>query len=250
MKVCTLASGSSGNSLYIETAYSRILVDAGISMRQIKLRLANIGVDIGDLDAVIISHEHSDHSHAINRMDLPVYVSESTTDLWKDKVMQLYEFDSQTTFEFKDLSITPFSVPHDAIDPVGFTISDGSKQIGIATDIGSVTGLVIEKLKGSNMLIIESNHDSETLMNSSYPWQLKQRIKSRLGHLSNNQTSWLLEKVFHSGLEHIILAHLSTVNNSPEIAYRASHSILQANGAEQVSLCIAPRNTIGEVLTV
>lgn len=250
MKVCTLASGSSGNSLYIETMHSKILVDAGISLRQIKLRLGSIGVDVTDLDAVIISHEHSDHSHAINRLDLPVYISEATTDLWQDSVKQIYEFDSETAFEINDLLVTPFSVPHDAVDPVGFTVEDGQKKIGIATDIGSVTGLVTEKLKGANMLIVESNHDSDTLMNSKYPWQLKQRIKSRLGHLSNIQSAELLEKVYNPELRNIVLAHLSMVNNSPDIAYRTSHSVLQANGGEHITLSVAPRNTIGEVISV
>ncbi len=250
MKVCTLASGSSGNSVYLETSYSKILIDAGISLRQIKLRLANIGVEIDDLDAVIVSHEHSDHTHAINRINVPVYVSSNTTNIWKDKVFNLMEFDSETTFEFNDLTITPFSVPHDAIDPVGFTVDDGNKKLGIATDIGSVTGLVVQKLKGCNVLILESNHDSEILSYSKYPWRLKQRIKGRLGHLSNKQSGWLLESVFNDDLQHVILAHLSKVNNTPEIAYETSYGVLESCGAEQINLCVAPRNTIGEVITV
>ncbi|NIP32179.1 MAG: MBL fold metallo-hydrolase, partial [Candidatus Dadabacteria bacterium] len=195
MKVCSLASGSSGNSLYLETKYSKILIDAGISFRQIKLRLQKLNVNIDELDAVVVSHEHSDHTHAIRKLNIPVFVSNSTVELWKDDVSNLHEFDSEASFRLNDLTITPFSVPHDAIDPVGFTVDNGSKKMGIVTDIGSVTGLVVDKLNGCNILIIESNHDSETLMYSSYPWPLKQRIKGRLGHLSNEQASELLNKV-------------------------------------------------------
>lgn len=250
MKVCTLASGSSGNSVYLETAYSKILIDAGISYRQIRLRLASIGVDAADLDAVIISHEHSDHTHAISKIKVPVYVSANTTHIWEDKVFSLMEFDSETTFELNDLTITPFSVPHDAIDPVGFTINDDTKKLGIATDIGSVTGLVVEKLKSCNALILESNHDSEILLYSKYPWQLKQRIKGRLGHLSNKQSAWLLESVYNDKLQHVVLAHLSKVNNTPEIAYETSYSVLESSGGQHINLSVAPRNTIGEVITI
>ncbi|MGH7885908.1 MAG: MBL fold metallo-hydrolase [Thermodesulfobacteriota bacterium] len=250
MKVCTLASGSSGNSVYLETAYSKILIDAGISLRQIKLRLENIGVNIKELDAVIISHEHTDHSLAVSKINVPVYVSTSTTFMWKDKVQHLREFDSETVFELNDLEITPFSVPHDAIDPVGFTFNDGTKKLGIATDIGSVTSLVVEKLKDSNILILESNHDTEILLYSNYPWQLKQRIKGRLGHLSNKQSAWLLKKIFHNNLEHIVLAHLSKVNNCPEIAYKTSYNVLESYDAQHVTLSVAPRNSVSEVISV
>ena len=250
MKVCTLASGSSGNSLYLETSGSKILVDAGISLRQIKLRINSIDVDINDLDAVIISHEHIDHTQALKRLELPVYVSSNTLELWKDKVKYLHEFDSETTFRINDLIITPFSVPHDAIDPVGFTITDGLKKMGIVTDIGSVTNLVVNKLQGCNILVIESNHDSETLMYSVYPWPLKQRIKGRLGHLSNEQASGLLSSLVHDDLEHVLLAHLSKVNNSPLIAYKTAYNALESNGAAHINLNVAPRKTVGEVVSV
>ena len=250
MKVCTLASGSSGNSLYLETGGSKILVDAGISLRQIKLRLNSIDIDINDLDAVIISHEHIDHTQALKRLELPVYVSSNTLELWKDNVKYLNEFDSETTFRINDLIITPFSVPHDAIDPVGFTITDGLKKMGIVTDIGSVTNLVVNKLQGCNILVIESNHDSETLMYSVYPWPLKQRIKGRLGHLSNEQASELLSRLVHDDLEHVFLAHLSKVNNSPLIAYKTAYNALESNGAANVNLNVAPGKTVGEVVSV
>ena len=250
MKVCSLASSSSGNSFYLESKHSKILIDAGISFRQIKIRLKTFGVDIEDLDAAIISHEHIDHSYCVKKLNVPVYVAHKVVELWKDDVSNLHEFDSESTFQIKDLIITPFPVPHDAIDPVGFTINDNTKKVGIATDLGSVTGLVIENLKGCNMLILESNHDYESLLYSSYPWKLKQRIKSRLGHLSNEQTSQLLDAVLHDNLYYVLLAHLSKVNNTPQIARKTCFNILELNGAEHVKLDVAPRKDSGEIIVV
>jgi len=252
MRVCTLASGSSGNSLYIETESTKVLIDAGISMKQIKLRLETIGVELSDIDAVITTHEHSDHTHAIKRLNIPTYVASATTHLWKDTVNQLEEFESDTAFAIKDLLVTPFSVPHDALDPVGFSIECSNNiKIGIVTDIGSVTSLVKERLKGSNILLIEFNHDSDILLYSHYPWDLKQRIKGRLGHLSNTQASELLNELFHQGLKHVILGHLSQVNNRPELAFQSASKIVKKNGAEsEVSVSVAPRKTVGEVLQI
>jgi len=251
MRVCTLASGSSGNSLYIETENTKVLVDAGISMRQINLRLETIGVELSEIDAVITTHEHSDHTHAIKRLNIPTYVTSATTHLWKDTVNQLEEFESDTAFTIKDLLVTPFSVPHDALDPVGFSIQSNGYKIGIVTDIGSVTALVKERLKNSDILLIEFNHDSEILLYSHYPWDLKQRIKGRLGHLSNTQASELLHDLLHQGLKHVILGHLSQVNNRPEVAFQSASKVLKKNGAEsEVSITVAPRKTVGEVLQI
>lgn len=252
MRVCTLASGSSGNSLYIETENTKILVDAGISMRQIKLRLEQIGVELLDIDAVVITHEHSDHTQAIKRLNIPTYVASATIDLWKDKVNQLLEFETDTAFAIKDLFITPFSVSHDAIDPVGFTVqSSDDIQVGVVTDIGLVTGLVRERLKNSNILLAEFNHDEEILSYSHYPWDLKQRIKGKLGHLSNTQASELLQDLIHSGLKYVILAHLSQVNNTPDAALESARNVLIRNGAEsEIGISVAPRKTIGEVVQI
>ena len=223
MKICTLASGSSGNSLLIQTEDTKILVDAGISLRQIKLRLEVLDVDVEDIDAVVVTHEHSDHTAALPRLKTPVHVAAQTSELWKDKLSQMMEFSSDCAFQIKDLLVTPFSVPHDALDPVGFTIeSEKGEKIGIVTDIGSVTGLVRERLRGSNALVIEFNHCTDILLYSHYPWDLKQRIKGRLGHLSNIQGSELLQDLLHGGLKHVVLAHLSQVNNKPEAALKAA----------------------------
>jgi len=250
MRVCTLASGSSGNSLLIETKYTKILVDAGITRRQIIKRLNLLGVQLEDIDAVITTHEHQDHTVSITKLEVPVYVTASTVHLWKDKVGILHEFDAGCDFEINELVITPFTVPHDAIDPVGFTINSDSIKVGVVTDIGSVTGLVVQKLKDSNVLVIESNHDSDLILYSRYPWELKQRIRSRLGHLSNDQASDLLGDLVHGGLKDVVLAHLSEVNNKPQSALNQAVKVLNNKGVENVKVQVAPRKKIGEVIEI
>ncbi len=252
MKVCALASGSSGNSLYVETEHAKILVDAGISLRQINRRLNKLNVDVSEIDAVIITHEHSDHTAAVSKVPIPVYVASATSHLWCEKVNELKEFESDSSFAIKDLTITPFSVPHDSLDPVGFTIeTENYKKTGIVTDIGSVTELVKERLKGSNILIIEFNHDDEMLRSSHYPWDIKQRIKGRLGHLSNDQASELLESLLHNRLSHVILAHLSEVNNSLEAAFQsASKAVKKWETGLDVNIVVAPKKKISEVVKI
>ena len=249
-RVCTLASGSSGNSVYIESKHSKILVDAGIGPRILKKRLESVGVRIDEIDAVIVTHEHEDHTRAITKLPIPVYVATKTVPVWKNKVESLKQFDNDGQFTINDLHITPFSVPHDAIDPVGFTVEFNSTKIGIVTDIGSVTGLVVERLKKSNILILESNHDMNLLFYSNYPWELKQRIKGRLGHLSNSQSSSLLNTLYHSELTHVVLAHLSEVNNCPEVAYGEAVKIVDRKDNDFMKIHVAPRKSVGEVINI
>lgn len=227
-------------------------MDAGISLRQLMLRLRRLGVEISEIDAVIVTHEHSDHTAAIPRIDAPVFVASATIHLWKDKVSSLREFESDGPFTVKDLRITPFSVPHDALDPVGFTIeSQKSEKVGVVTDIGSVTRLVKERLKGSDVLVLEYNHDNDILLYSHYPWDLKQRIKGRLGHLSNIQASELLGELIHRRLRHVVLAHLSQVNNRPEVAFECASEVVKKRGAEaDIHVSVAPRKIVGEVVTI
>jgi phosphoribosyl 1,2-cyclic phosphodiesterase len=250
MKACTLASGSSGNSLFIQTKFSKILVDAGISVRQIKARLKKLDVELPDLDAVIISHEHVDHAMSIPKIENRTYVASATIHLWKDKVKNLYEFNTGSSFSIKDVLITSFSVPHDALDPVGFTVETDHRKLGIVTDIGTATSLVRERLKGSNILIIEFNHDEDILRESNYPWEIKQRIMSRLGHLSNAQAANLFASLLHNKLSYLQLAHLSETNNRYDVALRAASSVIEKSGADHIGVSIAPRKTLGEVLTI
>ncbi|NIP37889.1 MAG: MBL fold metallo-hydrolase [Candidatus Dadabacteria bacterium] len=250
MKICTLASGSSGNCLYVETEHSKILVDAGISNKQITKRLGSIDVDIKDIDAVVVSHEHTDHALALPYLKAPVYVSSSVTGLWNDKVYDLRRFETGSVFSVNDTTITSFPVPHDAVDPVGFTLHDGTCKLGVVTDIGVSTKLISERLKGCNLLVVEFNHDENMMLYSPYPWHLKQRIKSRLGHLSNTEASNLLSTVANSGLHSVVLAHLSKVNNKAESALEFAYNALSKLGLGDVNINIAPRNNISEVIEI
>jgi phosphoribosyl 1,2-cyclic phosphodiesterase len=248
MRICTLASGSSGNSLFIETNSSRILVDAGISYKKIKNKLNSIDVDICDIDAVILSHEHSDHALAIPYFKQPVYVANSIFNLWSDSSQTIKIFNAGKTFMINDITITPFPVPHDAVDPVGFTVEFDGMKIGVVTDIGVNTRLVTERLRGANIIVLEFNHDDRMLMDSKYPWHLKQRIKSRLGHLSNTEASSLLNSIMHDDLSAVILAHLSKINNSPEKAFQSAFSTLNNSGYRNVKINVAPRDKTGDII--
>ncbi|MEI8354947.1 MAG: MBL fold metallo-hydrolase [Deltaproteobacteria bacterium] len=224
MRVCLLASGSKGNSIFIETGQSKILVDAGLSARETDKRLADIGVEGSDLDAIFITHEHTDHIRGAGilarKHQIPVFISYPTNSNSKDLFAknEVVEFESGCSFTFRDMLIDPFPITHDSSDPVGFVIESRQNRVGIATDLGIVTRLVREKLKECGVLVLEFNHDEEMLLNGPYPWHLKQRIKSRHGHLSNNETAQLLSEIVHDRLEGIFLAHLSEVNNDPAIA--------------------------------
>jgi phosphoribosyl 1,2-cyclic phosphodiesterase len=250
MKICTLASGSSGNSLYVETDHARILIDAGISNKKITERLRSINVSIDEIDGVILSHEHSDHTLALPYLKIPVYISSSITSLLKDNIFNIKEFVTGQVFSIKDIIVTPFPVPHDAVDPVGFTLETNKDKLGVVTDIGVTTKLISERLKGCNMLVVEFNHDDNMLLYSPYPWHLKQRIKSRLGHLSNSQASGLLKTVAHRDLSSVMLAHLSRVNNKQESALEIAYQALKQMGLSDVNINVAPRNNISEVIEI
>ena len=225
LAICILASGSRGNAVYISGGSTSILIDAGLSGIEIERRLNSKGLHPEDLDAILVSHEHTDHIQGVGvlsrRFNLPVYISSKTE---KAAVSQLgnirviKNFKCGSTFMIKDLSIHPFSISHDAEDPSGFTVNQNGTKIGLATDLGIATSMVKEHLKGCSLLILEANHDEDMLLNGPYPWPVKQRIKSRTGHLSNEASKNLLKEVQHDRLKYVILAHLSKTNNTPQKA--------------------------------
>lgn len=228
MKLSLLASGSKGNAVYLESGGTRLLIDAGLSAVEIIRRLALIGVDPTSLHAILISHDHTDHTRGAGtlarKLKLPLLASQPTREAAAAIVNKCdsIEFESGTSFSYRDLLIDPFPITHDAADPVGFVIESGEGRIGFATDLGIVTRLVTEKLKNCRMLVIEANHDEEMLMNGPYPWHLKQRIKSRHGHISNTESMQLLEDLLHERLEGVFLAHLSEANNDPQLPQSAA----------------------------
>ena len=224
LEVCVLASGSKGNAIHISDGSTAILVDAGLSGIEIQRRMESRGISPGNLDAILVSHEHSDHIHGVGvlarRFDLPVYINPETEKAASSmgKVQDRRPFECGAAFSVKGLTIHPFSLSHDAADPSGFTIRSGESKIGIATDLGIATGMVKEHLKGCSLLVLEANHDPEMLAAGPYPWPTKQRIKSRSGHLSNEDSRQLLEEIKGDHLRHVVLAHLSETNNTPEKA--------------------------------
>ncbi len=219
MRVCLLASGSRGNSTLIEVDNTRLLIDAGLSGRETQRRLACLGLCCDDLDAILVTHEHHDHVGGIGplarRHQLPVYVDSKTCSAMTQlgTIPQCCEFDAGDSFELRNLLISSFSTTHDAVNPVGFTIDSREGKIGYATDLGIATRLITDRLLQCRVLVLEANHDEQMLIEGSYPWTLKQRIRSRHGHLSNDQACLLLEDIGWPGLEALFLAHLSEDNN-------------------------------------
>ena len=236
MKICLLASGSKGNSILVESGKTRLLIDAGLSARELRKRLDSLGVEAESLDALLITHEHGDHVRGlgplVRQLDLPVYLQ---TDLARElpdvgKPECVREFVDGEEFTIKDLTIRPFAITHDCLAPVGFTLDGELGKVGVATDLGVVTRLVTECLQDCRALVLETNHDEELLRDGPYPWKLKQRVRSNHGHLSNNAAGNLLRSLLWSGLETVFLGHLSETNNRPDLAVDVVSAILEKIG--------------------
>ncbi|MCL5405195.1 MAG: MBL fold metallo-hydrolase [Deltaproteobacteria bacterium] len=228
-----LASGSKGNSILVCSAKTRLLVDAGTTCKELVRRLAKTPVEAGDLDALLITHEHTDHVSAAGtltrRFDLPVYMTRGTLDNLPAKIGPALRgvtvFETGKRFEIGDLAILPFATSHDAAEPAGFIIESEGLRLGICTDLGVATNLVKVRLKGCHALVLEANHDVEKLLSGPYPWILKQRIKSPHGHLSNEEACELLEAVHHEQLRCVVFAHLSETNNHPDLVIESSRRL-------------------------
>ena len=251
LSLCILASGSKGNAIYFSDGTTAILVDAGLSGKEIERRLQSRGLSAETLDAIVVSHEHSDHIQGVGvlsrRYDLPVYMNRKTRNASPrlGNIKDLREFVCGSTFRINEMRIHPFSISHDAGDPSGFTIGQNGIKIGLATDLGVATALVKEHLAGCQMLILEANHDPRMLEIGPYPWPLKQRIKSRSGHLSNEESKTLLQELRHEGLEHVVLAHLSETNNTPD---KARSVVGEALEQSTIRLSVASQSESGELL--
>ena len=230
MKVCALASGSKGNSIFIKSANTKILIDAGISTKQIALRLKELGEDLNDIDGIFITHEHVDHIYALKviskRFNIPIFISKFSYSESLKEVKNIEHFLSGDTIKFKDLNISTFQIPHDAEDPVGFIIESGESRVGIATDIGKPTYIVKNALKNCSTIFLEFNHDEELLMTGKYPWHLKQRIRSNYGHLSNREAVEMIKEINSESLQNIFISHVSEENNSMDrIKYEIYESL-------------------------
>jgi phosphoribosyl 1,2-cyclic phosphodiesterase len=239
MRFCSLGSGSGGNATLVEarsgSSTSRLLIDCGFSLREFELRLARIGLTCDDLDAVFVTHEHGDHIGCAmtlaRRNKLPVWMSRGTwRAIGKPDLPGLLQFarDGQAIV-VGDLMLMPYTVAHDALEPLQLRCSDGARNLGILTDAGSMTPHMIDNLAGCDALLLECNHDRGMLAASSYPASLKARIGGRFGHLSNDTAAQILAAILHDGLKHLVAAHLSAQNNSPELARTALANVCGAS---------------------
>jgi phosphoribosyl 1,2-cyclic phosphodiesterase len=231
LSVCVLASGSKGNAVYLSDGESSLLVDAGLSGKAIEARMKEKGLDPSSLSAILVTHEHTDHIQGVGvlsrRYHLPVYIAEDTLKAAPQmgSLHEVIHFECGRSFRLGDLAVHPFSISHDAADPAGFTFQKNGTKIGIATDLGVATTMVRTHLQDCSLLVLEANHDPEMLMGGPYPWHLKQRIKGRQGHLSNPEARELLAELRHGELKHVVLAHLSETNNTPDAAHGAIRDI-------------------------
>lgn len=253
VEICTLFSGSSGNSTFVQTGNTRILIDCGDSGSRIEDSLSKIGIAPSSIDCILITHEHIDHIKGAGilsrRYDLPIYASYGTWQKMISKIGKI-NFDNihyiqgGVPFAAFDAVVTPFSTPHDSVESLGFTIQYNSKKISVATDIGVVNKTVYDNIRGSDVVLLESNHDVAMLLNGPYSAELKRRVRSSVGHLSNDDCSVACTHLLRDGVKHILLGHLSADNNTPSLAYSATASALSAEGAvlgRDVTLEVAGR---------
>lgn len=250
MRVCLLASGSKGNAIYVEASGTRLLIDAGLSAREICSRLAQLEVEGDDLDAILVSHDHGDHCRGLGpmarRCQLPIYSHADTIAALPrlGRIETLETFDSGRTFAVRDLEVETVPFTHDAANTVGFVVRSPEGAVGIATDLGIATRLVRDRLQGCRVLIVETNHDEELLRDGPYPWHLKQRIRSNHGHLSNTAGAELLSALCWEGLEAVFLAHLSETNNTRQHALDAIERVLKTQNLCQPQLIVGQQDAV------
>ncbi|HYV07614.1 MAG TPA: MBL fold metallo-hydrolase [Blastocatellia bacterium] len=240
MRLIILGSGSSGNALYVESGATSVLIDAGLSAKETARRMTAAGVDPSNLTAIVITHEHTDHMKGARVLSMTtgvrVFMSDATRAVCSfpdggEGIAWGQTITSSEPFEIGSMNFHPFSIPHDGVDTFALTVESEGVKIGAVTDLGYITQLVAERLRGANLVMIESNHDRDMLKVGPYPWSLKQRIASNQGHLSNDETSRWIRNDFDGEAEYLVLAHLSRHCNHPELARLAALQALDAHGS-------------------
>ncbi len=261
LKFCSLYSGSSGNCLFVSTNNTKVLIDCGTSCKKICEGLASIDSSIEDIDAILVTHEHSDHIQSLGmvskKFDIPVYANLETWNAMekqKEKISSenIKLFENDKNFLLNDLTIHPFSTPHDAANPCGFSIHNGKKRLSIATDLGYMDNKIFEELQSSSFVLLESNYEPELLDASRYPFHLKQRIKGPNGHLSNETAGKTIAELMKKDLKEVILGHLSKENNFPELAYKTVAEELMNNNTDinTIRLSVASRTNPGKIVNI
>ena len=255
VRLAILGSGSSGNAVFVATERVRVLLDAGFSYRQISKRLAAIGEDAEQLDAVIVSHEHSDHVTG-----LPMLAKRTKAEFWMTRLTSttldwgklsppVQKFEAGARLAIGDLEIDTFTIPHDAIDPIGFRVRHAGVKLGVVTDLGYIPQSVKHHVRGCDFLMLESNHDLDMLKVGPYPWVVKQRVASKTGHLSNHAVAEYLRTDYDRSAETIVLAHLSGENNYPATAQLEVGRALEEIGAADTRLLVADQDSPSEVFS-
>ena len=254
LRFSPLFSGSSGNSTYVGCDDAQLLVDAGVSGTRVIQELKRVGVDPSGLDAILVTHEHIDHIKGIGilsrKFDLPVYASEGTWRAMRGKLGVIADkhvrvFEPGQDFFIGSIDIMPFSTPHDAAQPVGYTFETGGAKLALATDLGCVRESWLRHIVGSDAVILESNFDPDMLQSGPYPYDLKRRIMGRHGHLSNDDAGEVIVELAMNGAQHVILGHLSKENNYPELAMKCAEIALHQAGiapGEDIRLTVASRD--------
>jgi phosphoribosyl 1,2-cyclic phosphodiesterase len=235
MRFASLGSGSAGNALVVEVAKTRLMLDCGFSVKETLFRLARLNLVPSDLDGIVITHEHDDHAGGAFKFaakyKIPVWLTYGTLKMVpryfpNQHDLQLNVIDSHFAFNIADIHIQPYPVPHDAREPIQCIFSDGQYSLGVLTDVGRSTPHIEEKLSGCNALVLECNHDAEMLQAGPYSWSLKKRVGGNWGHLENSDTASLLARLDNSRLQHLVAAHLSAKNNTPQLAKMALAQVL------------------------
>ncbi|MBO7527232.1 MAG: MBL fold metallo-hydrolase [Clostridia bacterium] len=239
MRVCNLSSGSDGNLTYIESKNAKVILDAGLSAKEIEFRLSLLKVSPKDLDAILITHEHIDHIKGVDviatRYNIPVYVHNKGYNALYNKLkraeqIKFVRFDDMD-FSINDLKISNFAVPHDSVYCCGYTFKENEKKLSILTDLGHTTSEVLSKIKGSTLVYLEANHDEDMLKaNPNYSFVLKQRILGKNGHLSNISAAQVIKYLAENGTKQVMLSHLSRENNTPSVAYKTICDYLKEYG--------------------
>jgi phosphoribosyl 1,2-cyclic phosphodiesterase len=258
VRLTILGSGSAGNCAYLETEETRILIDAGLSLRQIRQRLATISRAPESLTGILITHEHSDHVQGLaglgEKLRIPVYCNRLTREAVEYQQQQKLDcrvFATGATFELGDLEVETFSIPHDAQDPVGFLVKTAAGNVGFLTDLGHATRLALERVRRAHVLVLESNHDIKMLQDCPHrPWSLKQRILGRHGHLSNEAAAEAAEQIMTAELRHLYLAHLSRQCNHPDLALRVMAERLEKISAHHVQVQMTSQKVPCPTLTL
>jgi phosphoribosyl 1,2-cyclic phosphodiesterase len=260
VKFCPLASGSSGNCVFAGTPNTRILIDAGVSGKKIQDAMKEIGEDAAKLDAIFVTHEHKDHIKAVGilsrRFDIPIYATEGTWQGMENDIGAISRKNKCIIYSgekniVNDMCIKSFDIPHDALQPVGFSIFAGETKLTVATDMGHYTEEIKENLAESNALVLEANHDIQMLKNGSYPYMLKQRILGLNGHLANITAGSLLAEIMSETVQNVFLGHLSSENNTEKLAYDTVKKVLESRNifvGKDLEMEMAQRNTVSRCL--